>query len=439
MGGASRAHRHGRLLFVVALMSVLALVLPTASALEPTKLDASAVVSGGGTQLAVSGRLVSGDTGVDSAAVDVQLAGARMGTAPTDREGNFNLTFAVPADMQGTVQALAVAFAGDERFAASRHSIEVTLTDTSTEPPPAPEPVRSATSLSLLVTPEDPRPGELLTLTGALRIGDNGVEAGRIHFTLGGRASQDSLTYTSSSGGFTTYMEVPVGQDPGRVEVRAIFDATSTLEASSRNVAITVREELPDPTEQPADDEVAATAPTITSTPPAEPEPTLETTQETTPATDDEDAADAGTTAATPPPGNGPLTGFLVALVVVGGSALLVSIVLILRRVTRSERLAPEDDASAFLISDGDMWADPDSDDWDDIDGEPDVDPGPDADPTPEPERSIEPRPAVGETPIPAPEEQPPSRADDGFMAGIHRDEVVAEQPKPRRAWSGED
>lgn len=436
MGGASRTHRHVRWLVVVALLGVLGLVLPTATALEPTKLDATAVVSGGGTQLSVSGRLVSGTTGVDSAAVDVQLAGARMGTAPTDREGNFQLTFAVPEESQGGVRALDVAFAGDERYAASRHSIEVTMTDAPVEPPPAPEPVRTATSLSLLVTPEDPRPGELLTLTGALRVGDNGVEGSRIHFTLGGRASADSVTYTGGSGGFTTYLEVPVGQDPGRVEVRAIFDATRTLEAASRNVAITVRENLPEPSEQPADDEVAATAPTVTSITPTEPEPTPEQSTETPARAEDDSATDPGTTEATPPPAGGPLTGFLVALVVVGGSALLVTIVLVLRRVTRSERLAPDDDASAFLITDGDLWADPDSDDW------------PDDDTHTDPEYALENEPVSGthvdETPIPAPEQPRPeqpraSRADDGFIPGIHRDEPVVEQPKPRRAWSGED
>ena len=317
-----------------ALTILLLLGIPTAAADPqpgPTSIRVTAEVTSE-SQVAASGLLTDRDgRAVPDATVQAKLNGVAVGGTTTTPEGTWELVFTLPEDMRSGEQQLVVFFGGSDTLGASQTATTVVTgvapppAETSTEPPPPAD--LPDVNLDVSLAPELVPLGGLVMVEGTLTDdAGTGIPDAKIVLLLDGRESADSLVLTGEQGEFQTFAEVPSNQPEGTAELVVSFAGNRSYDPHSVTFTITV-EEL-----DTADPNASTPASGTTS---AEPSDTAAATP---------DPTDAPTDDTQPPPGDrDPLSWFYVALITVGGIAVLVAGALVFRAMYASRELTARD------------------------------------------------------------------------------------------------
>ncbi|RMB61825.1 carboxypeptidase regulatory-like domain-containing protein [Tessaracoccus antarcticus] len=190
--------------------------------------------------------------------------------------------------------------------------------------------------------------GGLVTVQGTLS-GEDGtpIPDARVVVRLDGKESADSLVLTGPQGAFQTFAEIPDDQPAGKADLVVVFAGNDAYAPGERAVTVTV-EELP--LAEDTKDSAKATG-TVSAEASA--------TNTTTPTT--VSTGDAGTTTDTAG-GRSPLSWFYVALIVVGGVALLVAAALAFRTMYGQRDATLRDTGGLERLLDVDPDADADAD-----------------------------------------------------------------------------
>ena len=342
------------------LVAALALIAAPAHA-APSTLKAAFDFDGG--EVRISGSLTSQGDPVKREQVVATLDGREMDSDRTDSDGEFGMSFDLPADLPAGKHVVAVEFGGSR--GADPASAQTTISVGSSDVPPddgnngggndtggshptatsAPAPgddEQPAQPTVLTLTADAPGTavnGSLVRILGRLT-GPSGGGVGNAGITVSdaGGEVEESFTVTTSSGAYEALYAVPEAQPAGTLTLTLAFAGTSGLKPASAQVSIAVEHTVV-PTATPS--------PTPTATP--TPSATLTPTDSASP------SADAGTTPATPPDDlTGPVSWFLLTSVVVGGSALLATAFLVFRS-TRGSSLLPEEAGGIAFLDDDDV------------------------------------------------------------------------------------
>ncbi len=346
---------------------------PTVLTLQ-TQTSAEFVVEASGSLTDSGGEPIAG------APLQASLNGETVSDGATDYDGSYALTFTLPETSRSGEQQLTVVFAGYEGFDSSQAATTIAV-GTPPAPPPAPstppEDARLDVFLKVSIAPAIVSAGDLVTIEGTLTDQNNApIDGARLSVMIGDTESKDSLVVTSAEGTFQTFAEMPPDTPSGTTELVVNFAGNGSYTPGLKRFDVTV------------DDLPLATAPTTTDTPSATAEPSATAdasgsptadTPATTPSTDTTDNTD-------------PLSWFYVALIVVGGLAILIAAALVFRGMyghkppTRLEdqdldSLLQPDDASeaeeGALLSDTFLEVDTDSGDVGIDDVEPEGPPPP--------------------------------------------------------------
>ena len=345
------------------LVAAIALIAAPAHA-APSTLKA--VFDFDSSEVRISGTLTSDGDPVKREKVVASLDGREMDSDKTDGDGEFGMSFDIPSSLPAGKHVVSVDFGGSR--GADPASAQTTITvnapnapvdddkadggggsDTAAPSKPAPdEEDKPAQPTALTLTAEAPGMavnGSLVRILGRLTSpSGGGIGNAGITVSDAGGEVEESFTVTTSSGAYEALYAVPEAQPAGTLTVTLTFAGASGLKPASAQVSIAVEHTVV-PTATPS------TAPTATPTPSA-------TLTATAPASASP-SADAGTTPATPPEDlAGPVSWFLLASVVVGGSALLATAFLVFRSVRGSQLLPEEAGGLAFLDDDADATDD---------------------------------------------------------------------------------
>ncbi|MCC2594231.1 hypothetical protein LKO27_12520 [Tessaracoccus sp. OS52] len=431
------------LVLCLAIVGQLAVASASAGAAEPTTVTAAAEPDGD--LLVVSGQVTSRGKGVKNADVGIAV-GAVSSAARTDNDGLF--ITALPLPDPTLSHRIQVTFGGRGNLAPA--SVELVLPGTPADlspeavpmaakaaPPPqaatagkpaataSPEPMadsRAASAIEATASRTSLEPGEVLTLTGSLTADGAPLPASEVQVWLGGQEHTDSLTFTGDDGSFSTFLEVPLEQSPGETEAVVRFPGGDSHLGSESTVTLTIEAPAPEPTAEP--EPSVSEAPTTQAS--AEVATAVgEAGDEPADSDQVQEDSDAGTPADQP---SAPMAWFWLAAVVVGGSAILVTIALLMRRNTaRGEQRDVEDGVGPLTFLDDDPDDLGDGDGWDDNDPTEEffTDQGDwDAD----------------DTATAGPAETVSGRtASAGPTLSIYRDGPPPVEHQPRRSWSGED
>lgn len=325
--------------YLTAAITLLLLVMTTATAAAepqpgPTNLTATTAV-GADFVVTVTGTLV--DTvgeAIPDVIVNAQLSGAPTAEVPTNSSGVYSLSFTIPEAQRGEEQQLIVAFAGVGGLEASQVATTVGV---------ASPPVDSRLNAVLTVSTAAPNvsAGGLVIIEGVLVDQNQApVAAARIRVTVDENESTDSLVMTDDAGAFQTFAEIPAERPAGEALLAVTFAGNDNYKATTQELALVV-DRIPvasvaspeaDPSE-PADEVSASADASASSTP--------------------DEATQGGAT--TDLENNGTLEWFYVALIVVGGAAILTAAGLLFRGMywRRSKRTARDAGSLDLLMGEG--------------------------------------------------------------------------------------
>ena len=350
------------------LVSILALLAAPAHA-APSTLKVSFTVSGG--DVAIAGTLTSEGEPVKREDLVATLDGREMESDRTNNDGEFDMDFGLPDGLAGGKHVVAVVFAGSRGVDPARAETTFTVGtpqddddggnngggnggNNATPKPTATqgggatqqpgtdgggtatqEPARPTALTLTAQAPGGAVNGSVIAITGRLTdANDNGVGSAGISLADASGQVDDSFTVTTSTGAYEALYAIPEAQPAGTLTLTLSFEGTAQLSAASAQAAIAIEHTVvatatPSPTASPT---ASASA---TPTPSASPSP-----------------ADEDTTPATPPTdATGPVSWFLVASVVVGGTALIATAVMVFRGA-RASRLDDDEGTSIDFLDD---------------------------------------------------------------------------------------
>lgn len=341
------------------------IALPSTAA--PTTLNVNVDV--GPAEVTVEGTLTN-DRGraVRQQVVTASVDGAVVAEDRTRGNGRFRLQFSTTSLTPGDHE-LVISFAGGGDDDPAQASTTLTVAGEQPAPPPPDDPVTTTPTPATAAPSQNPTPAQTatpgtpaaeatptatLTATGpesagngddALIVGtllDNegdgvpGVELGLLDAD---GVLTEAVAMTDAAGGFSLTYAVPDAQPDGPLTLTIEFDGAGTYAPAQSTVTIPVTfRPLPSPTASPSPTQTAtdatATATAASATPTAE--------RDTTTAVEDE--------------GN-PWLGLTIALVVLGGLAIIAAAALLLRGGTR--RRPPHTDAEGLSFIDEEMDEEP--------------------------------------------------------------------------------
>ena len=342
------------------LVSILALLAAPAHA-APSTLKVSFTVSGG--DVAIAGTLTSEGEPVKREDLVATLDGREMESDRTNNDGEFDMDFDLPDGLAGGKHAVAVVFAGSRGVDPARAETTFTVGtpqddndgSTATPTPTAPqagggatqqpgtdgggaatqEPARPSALTLTAQAPAGAVNGSVITITGRLTDANgNGVGSAGISLADAGGQVDDSFTVTTSTGAYEALYAIPEAQPAGTLTLTLSFAGTAQLSGADAQAAIAIEHTV-----------VATATPSPTASPTASASATP--TPSASPSPDDEN-----TTPATPPTdATGPVSWFLVASVVVGGTALIATAVMVFRGA-RASRLDDDEGTSIDFLDD---------------------------------------------------------------------------------------
>ncbi len=281
----------------------------------PTTLTASAEMRPN--SIVVVAGLLSDQAGapVPEATIRVRIDEREAATGLTDGEGRYAIDFLLEQGLRSEPQRLVVVFEGRGGLDASEAEATVGAGQSSAPPPTAPAEAPLAVELEAGTASSTVSAGGLVIIEGTLSTPDGEPVGGaRIRVLIDDDESADSLVMTDESGAFQTFAEVPPEHPAGEAVLVVSFAGNNSYEEQQQKIRLVV-DRIPladrasgEPSETTTD--VASDSAPLDASP-APP-----------------DAEDS--------PGNeepGPLSWFYVALVVVGGTALLITVGLVLRGI----------------------------------------------------------------------------------------------------------
>lgn len=325
--------------YLTAAITLLLLVLTTATAAAepqpgPTSLTATTAV-GDDFVVAVTGTLVDGGgEAIPNVTVTAQLSGTPAAEAPTNSSGVYSLSFTIPEAQRSEEQQLIVAFAGVGGLEASQVAKTVGVAA-----PPVDS--RLNTALTVSTAASTVSAGGLVIIEGILVDQNQApVPAARIRVTVDENESADSLVVTDDAGAFQTFAEIPAERPAGEALLAVTFAGNDGYRATTQEVALVV-DRIP---------VASAASPEADAVEPAD--EVSASTNASASATPDE-AQQGGATADLE--NNGTLEWFYVALIVVGGAAILTAAGLLFRGMywRRSKRSARDAGSLDLLMGEG--------------------------------------------------------------------------------------
>lgn len=306
---------------LTAAVTALLLVLGTATARAepqpgPTTITVDAQVSDG-SEVVATGTLTDSDgTPVPGAPVEARLNSAPLTQGTTEDDGSYELAFTVPGTAQTGEQQLVVVFDGMDGLDASQAATNL-LADQPASPQPetSPTDTRLDVFLDVSIAPATVTAGGLVTIEGTLTDENSDpIEGARISVLVDDEESMDSRVQTDDSGSFKTFAEIPSARSAGAGSLVVAFEGNDDYTPGLKPFDVTVKD-LPA-----NNDEAAAATPDDTAG--AQESASAEASAPATALTTD------GTDAVVDP---SPLSWFYVALIVVGGIALLIAVGLVFR------------------------------------------------------------------------------------------------------------
>lgn len=306
---------------LTATVTALLLVLGTSTALAdpqpgPTTITVDAQISDD-SQVVATGQLTDADgTPVPGAPVEARLNSAAMTQGTTQDDGSYELSFAVPGTAQTGEQQLVVVFDGMDDLDASQAATNISADQASSPQPKAsPTDTRLDVFLDVSIAPATVTAGGLVTIEGTLTDeNSDAIEGARISVLVDDEESMDSRVQTDDAGSFRTFAEIPSGRSAGPGSLVVSFAGNDSYTPGLKPFDVTVKD-------LPADDDDAAEA-TPDDTAAAQESASAEASAPATALTTD------GADAVVDP---SPLSWFYVALIVVGGIALLIAAGLVFR------------------------------------------------------------------------------------------------------------
>lgn len=300
---------------------------PLAYANEATSLTASGHVDGN--YVVVTGSLTSANGPIANAEVLGEVGGEWF-YVNTNASGEFEMHLELPAGSSEPYQ-VHMMFEGQEGLNSRELRLDV-------GGPTQPQVVELALDASL--SAEKARPDSVVEVHGTVTAGDgNGVGNRKIDALFNGRIHEESTTFTDDSGSFTTFVAIPADEPEGEAQIEVTTPETEGYTSASLTLQVTVGERL----------STSDSTETTTQTPsptqsPASGAPTVEDS-------DDEAAVESLEADARPAYHSGPWDWFWAIVVIVGGTALLITFALIIRGMI-NKRSRDEDDA-VLLGDDG--------------------------------------------------------------------------------------
>ena len=333
------------------LVSILALLAAPAHAAPSTLGD-----------VAIAGTLTSEGEPVKREDLVATLDGREMESDRTNNDGEFDMDFGLPDGLAGGKHVVAVVFAGSRGVDPARAETTFTVgtpqddndggnakpTPTATQGGGATqqpgtdgggaatqEPARPTALTLTAQAPAGAVNGSVITITGRLTDANgNGVGSAGISLADAGGQVDDSFTVTNSTRAYDALYAIPEAQPAGTLTLTLSFAGTEQLSGANAQAAIAIEHTV---------------VPTATPSPTASPTASASATPSpsASPSLDDEN-----TTPATPPTdATGPVSWFLVASVVVGGSALIATAVMVFRGA-RASRLDDDEGTSIDFLDD---------------------------------------------------------------------------------------
>ncbi|HSO70187.1 MAG TPA: hypothetical protein VLQ67_11180 [Arachnia sp.] len=335
------------------LVSVLALLALPAHA-APSTLKASFTVASGGIEIA--GTLTSQGEPVKRADLVATLDGREMESDRTNNDGEFDMNVDLPDNLGAGKHVVAVVFAGARGVDPAKAEATITVGtpddggDNDGGATAKPQPTATQTDGGGSATQEPAKPtaltltaqapggavnGSVITITGRLTDANgNGVSSAGISVADDGGQVDDSYTVTTSTGAYEALYAIPEAQPAGTLTLTLSFAGTAQLSAASAQAAIAIEHTV-----------VATASPSPTAS------PTASTSATPTPSASPSPADDDSTPATTPTDATGPVSWFLVSSVVVGGTALIATAVIVFRGA-RASRLEDDEGTSIDFLDD---------------------------------------------------------------------------------------
>ncbi len=305
---------------LMAILAVLLLAMTAATASAdpqpgPTTLTAAAEVRADFLVVVAGTLLDQAGAPVPGATIRARVNGDETAKAVTNGEGGYLIEFTAGEALRTEPQPLVVVFEGRGGLAASQADATVKQVDTP-DPPAPPKVARQEVALSAATASSSVSAGGLVIIEGTLAAKDGAPVSGvRIRVMLDDNESSDSLVITDEAGAFQTFAEVPSERPAGEASLVVSFAGNDSYEAARQEIGLVV-ELIPV-----ADRTTPEASPTVTEV--AESSASMDASMV---ATGDEDSPEVVEDEA-----RSPLSWFYVALVVVGGAALLITAGLVFR------------------------------------------------------------------------------------------------------------
>lgn len=258
---------------------------------------------------------------IPDAPLQARINGEPISDASTGEDGTYTLAFTLPEALRSGAQELVVFFADHNGFETSQAATTITAQGPPAAPPapPTPEDTRLDVLLDVSIAPAVVSAGDLVTIEGTITDESKApISGARLTVLIGDKESKDSLVVSDDAGTFQTFAEMPPGTPPGTTDLVVSFAGDDSYTPGLKRFDVTV-DDLPMGDEPTSTSDPAATS--------SEADPSATARASGSPAQDT--VTKNPSTDATVGPG--PLSWFYIALIVVGGVAVLIAAALVFR------------------------------------------------------------------------------------------------------------
>lgn len=292
----------------------------------PSSINAQ--IAENGASITVRGTLTSEGSGIGGARLVASIGSRTIAETTTAGDGSFTLSFVRPADLPVGQHQLLVSFHGTGAAEATSAAATLNVTQAQAAIPP---PAAGAPQLKLH-GPQKAQSGDAIDLTGSLTdAGGRGIANAGISVSDATGEVKDSYAVTGADGSFRTFYQIPEDHPKGDLTVTARFNGGSGIAPAAAQVKIPVSvADVVSPDDTSSEEPLPEPTATPTS---AEPSPSPEPTKSAAPV-----SASQGT---------GMWTPFLLALIGVGGVAVIAFAVIAFRG--RFQQPAAADEVAAPL------------------------------------------------------------------------------------------
>ncbi|MDO5735852.1 MAG: carboxypeptidase-like regulatory domain-containing protein [Propionibacteriaceae bacterium] len=339
MSASTPLHRARWILLAAVAIGLPFLIAPTASA-DPvagaTSITVEAEMTGDFSVVAQGVLTDSAGSPIPASQVQGLLNGEPVAESPTGEDGTYTLSFTLPEGNRSGDQEVVAMFAGQGELEPSQAAITLSAVNAAPPTPQQPHDTRLDVFIDVSVAPSTVSAGGLVTVEGTIADANRvPIQGAILSVLVNDKESPDSRVVSSESGSFQTFAEISRGVTPGENTLVVSFAGNDGFTPGFRTFTLNVEEPL----------EVDQESPSASPTASAESEASATATPTTdVPAEVDSDTAGRSSF----------LSWFYVALIVVGGTAVLVAAILVFRGkyARRTTPLAADEEGLALLLDD---------------------------------------------------------------------------------------